>query len=260
MGRYGVVESRGYPKYRHSAAKQYVHREVQLKKAVVLGHSFIRSTSDWCKSRRLPLELQRNLERGVVSQGTVNAHIMGLDTPYRSLEFLHTPLCTTPDMDWLVSEAAVRRPDIAVINTGSNDACKILRGEMPANGPQTAQQLAMVVLAKARTLRREHRVSVVVVMSMIRREKGFGDMDPSVFTKFMDGFNDQLARCCDYECGITYFHVQGYYGYEDGSKSQVKAWAKDSIHPYMAKYRAKMREALSEAISYYDKLARCGKL
>ena len=136
----------------------------------------------------------------------------------------------------------------------------MLRDEMPPEGPLMAQQLAMVVLAKARTLRREHRVSVVVVMSMIRREKGFGDLDPDKFTKFMDAFNDQLARCCDYECGIMYFHVQGYYGTEDGKKTQVKDWAKDRIHPCMAKYRAKLREALAKAIEYYDKLARVGKL
>ena len=76
------------------------------------------------------------------------------------------------------------------------------------------------------------------------------------FTKLMDSFNDRLAWRSGYYGGIYYFHVTGYFGRRDGSKSRVKEWAKDEVHPVMKLYREKLRAALGKGVRYFDRSMR----
>ncbi len=228
--------------------------ELHLKKAVVVGHSFVKSTLGWCRSRRLPHTTARDLREGKVSQGVVNAGLLEMGNPFRSVELLHTPLFMSPEMDSLLVRAAEMSPDIVLLNTGSNDLCKIMRGQVKVGGPKTPRDLADKVLAAAVKLRKEHHVPIVMIMSVIRRE----DVKPvDTFVWMMDKFNMRLATMCDYTAGVYYYHVTGYCRTDDDQKREVAEYTRDNIHPFMDKYRGKMKGALCEGLTRL--LARQGK-
>ena len=121
-------------------ARQYVK-----KRAVVIGHSFVRSTKDWLRSRPVPEFTRWQMAAGATRQGMVNATLLGLERPYHSVDLFWAPLAFSDLLDRMVGRAGRMFPEVAVLNMGSNDLCKIMAGEMPEDGPRSAQALGELI-------------------------------------------------------------------------------------------------------------------
>ena len=137
---------------------------IQHLKAAVVGHSFVKSTRDWCRSRRLPRSLYHDVRKGRVQQGAVNAHLLRLERPYRSIDLLTTPLVSSVEMDGIWLELQHKVPDVVVINGASNDIVQIMKGKVKGNRPRTPQALADAIYWEAVKMRKAG-VAVVIIMS-----------------------------------------------------------------------------------------------
>ena len=190
------------------------------------------------------------MQAGATTQGVVNTTLLGLERPYHSVDLYWAPLAYSKLMDSMIARAGRMYPEIAVLNTGSNDLCRMLNGEVPEYGPKSPRALGEMIFQMAVKLQVDYNVKVVMIMSCIRRAAGFVGPEDR-FQWFMDRFNDYLANRCEYVRGIHFYYMTGYCEQAGGGSSQVSQFTKDDVHPYMHKYRGKLRAALARASRLY---------
>ena len=127
---------------------------------------------------------------------------------------------------------------------------------MSQYGLHSAKTLGKLIFQMAMRLRYEYN-KVVLIMSCITRGPGY-DGHEDRFTWVMDRFNDYLANHCERIHGMHFYFVMGYCEDGNGNRVDVSQFTKDNIHPYMPKYRAKMRAALAFGSRLYLEGRRVG--
>ncbi len=228
--------------------------------AAVVGHSFIKNVKRYVESKMVDRGIFHEVQSGARRLNSSTAEVMDLDILFAGIVLEWAYVFDTEEWKKAMRIVMASRPEILVVNIGSNEICNIIRAS-PGDDSADVQNVVDLVdsIGKAaRGWRDDHGISVIVFMSVLQRTKGYpANFDR--FKKLMGRFNDELHRLTDGERGMVYKHVEGFDCWPDGSPLAVEDWAPDGAHPgwrkgdnfespAFQKFYQEVRSALTQSI------------
>ena len=200
-------------------------------RACVIGHSFV---------RRLRETIAHKAGRDDVRAAP---RILRVDDTFEEIYVLGKSGYTLSEIRNDVFYAGDLRPDVVLINCGSNDLC---------DAKCDVDAVANGLISFANLLRVSFTVSVVVIMGVVRRDR-CRNVSPEMFEERAYRLNGLLQRRTSRMTGIIFEPMRGFWRCPDGVYSlPVTAWSRDGIHPQLSttgndKYKRNMRRCLLSA-------------
>ena len=150
------------------------------------------------------------------------------------------------------STCSTRKPQIVVLNVGSNDLAHIAH-------PDPASVIALIdkIVTFAKHLQSEYGVSVIVINSVLPRD-GNMQCNADTFLTNSNHFNTMLEQWCDSVEGLVFNHMRGFYRHYVDKKEvplPVSHWTSDGIHcneTYARKFHQRLRFAILHATTILD--------
>ncbi len=226
----------------------------------VVGHSFIKNIKRYVDSKMIERGIFDEVQSGVRRLNSSTAEMMELDILFAGMVLEWAYVFETDAWRRAMRIVLASRPEILVVNMGSNEICNIIRASPHDDSADLrhVENLVEDIGKAARAWRDDHGISVIVFMSVLKRKSGYpATLDR--FVKMMGRFNDELHRLTDKEPNMHYKHVEGFDCWPDGSTLAVEDWAPDGAHPgwkkgdnfqspAFQKFYQEVRSALTQSI------------
>ena len=198
--------------------------------AILIGHSFVRRL----QKAYLPHSHQ-NIDDA--SQAEAFAHALQVNEHYCGIYTYCHNINVIQDISdlFLFIKLLPRRPNIAVIDFGSNDLA-----QLPSINSQFCLSLASAIFECAQSLTSFNQIETVIIHSVLPRIARIRS-SPELFRQNLDSYNHYLKQFCDTESKIHYQKLRGFFA------SGPSTWSHDGIHFHehsMPKYLMRMRHSL----------------
>ena len=198
----------------------------------IWGHSFVVSLTHFLRNKQKHSSFQGGFPSFCawylqVSDLVAEVHLIGVNGG-KITQNLHIP----------TSELLSLKPDIVIIEVGSNDA---------ALSKTTINEIACQIIDHAESIRDLFHVSKTVVCSLIKREMGIQMSAQSFFRKIY-GINGVLRRALSNQQGIKFHHHKGFWREADGRIGDTTEFSFDGIHPNRPEGRRKYIKSITAAI------------
>jgi hypothetical protein len=211
-----------------------VHRKFS---ACVIGHSYVRRLGDALSSEvKHKEELCRETPR-----------LLRVDFQFERIEFFGHNGHLLSEMRQQVISAGRTRPDLVIINCGSNDLCEI---------NCDLHVIAKGIFSYANFLIISFGVKCVNIIGVLRRDR-CRHISAQDFHKRSFALNGLLKSMAATEAKIIFTQMRGFWRTEDGEQLAVTTWSDDGIHPGRSvnsrgfkKYRNNIRRALLNSATH----------
>ena len=93
----------------------------------LIGHSFIRNISRYCRDQITLKDRWTDIQLGRVTENELNAQILRVNDHYLSIDIEWVYLYDSPEWHDAVRYLLAMDRDTAIVNMGSNNLCEIIR-------------------------------------------------------------------------------------------------------------------------------------
>ena len=210
--------------------------------ACILGHSFVRRLHDAiaCEDHDVAHRAPDSLR---------------VDRLFSRIDIFGRSGYTVSELRHDVLAAGQQRPDLVIINCGSNDLCQ---------ERCDVEQVARELMSYADYLRISFGVRLVMLMGVIWRTRCHG-VSSFVFSARAAELNRRPRDMSENRRGVLYMNMRGFWSPDGSSELPVSAYSSDGIHPGpdptthgFRKYRRNIRRCLIVAAAKMDKRPRIG--
>ncbi len=185
--RQGPPQKRKWQSVKINTRENHMFKNSYTQTAMVVGHSYVKRVKCYTKRCAEEVGVQEAIQASYTWQEKYNVNHSKLGDLFHYIGFMWAYVLSSVQMARVMQCLEVCKPNILILNIGSNDICDIM-----AFGGDV-EELVENMVQKGRHLRDNCNVGCITYMTCLRRVKGFlGSQDQ--FEDLMKTFNEKLVE------------------------------------------------------------------